>query len=444
MRSRHFAFVICVVLASRAFGGEIPMVRMAGSPAEVGKTWGETNKDVIAQTLKIHYVEKAAAAGISEDVLLDRAKVFLGIVQKIAPHWIEETKAAARAAGVREDLYLAFVACRPRNLFLHECTSYAVARQYAEGNAIFFHKTRDNVDRDQAAYILESSVKGIHKFIGVCDASSINCSMMVNDQGLAGSSDYPAHLTRKKDPNALVPEAAKPQYRGMMGGSMLRYVAEKASNCREALAIIEDLVKKGYYAGGDVNGNHWLLVDRKGTILEVSNNARHVASRFHTQKVYFSRLDESAAGKRLRGANEPIGFALFHQVARDRSICFRSSIAGMTVEIDPVHPELFTCAWVSLPVRSGSFPLLMGQTKFPVPSLNGEINRLSKQTKGKRQTWETLEQTTHADKQRLQKEVLAGMSTAKATQTAETLNQWSRKQTAALLERLASPDVQDK
>ena len=66
----------------------------------------------------------------------------------------------ARAAGVPEDLYIAYVGGKPRDLFLHECTSYAVARGDTDGKAIFFHKTRDNVDREQAAYILESSVRG--------------------------------------------------------------------------------------------------------------------------------------------------------------------------------------------------------------------------------------------------------------------------------------------
>ena len=304
------------------------------------------------------------------------------------------------------------------------------------------------------AYILESSLDGIHKFIAVTNASVIGCSMMVNDQGLAGSADYPAHLTRKGDPSALLPESADPQYRGMMAGSMLRYIAERASTCRQALEIIEDFVTKGYYAGGDVNGNHWLLVDREGTILEVSNNASHVASKFHTQKVYFSRFDNSPAAQDC-GANAPIGFSLFHGVARDPSICLKSSISGMTVEIDPAHPELLTCAWISLPVRSGSFPVLMGQTKTPTCLLNGEAYRLGKQSKGNPQSWEALEQAAHASKEGLKERVLANVanrvgdlrsavsagsrpapSTMRQGAQANLLQRWSREQSGMLVERL--------
>ena len=194
-------------------------------------------------------------------------------------------------------------------------------------------------------------------------------------------------------------------------------------------------MRKGYYAGGDVNGNHWLFVDREGVILEVSNNARHVASRFHTQKVYFSRLDGSAAAKRLREADGPIDFGLFHGVSRDPSICFKSSISGMTVEIDPAHPERLTCAWISLPVHTGSFPLLMGQTKTPMCLINGGAYLLGKRAKGDERLWETLERMAHASKERLKERVLANIAGDGAGQTAGILERWSQEQAGTLVER---------
>jgi len=278
---------------------------------------------------------------------------------------------------------------------------------------------------------MESSLPGIHKFIAVCDVSRITCSMMVNDQGLAGSGDYPAHLTRKNDPNALLPEPADPQYRGMMGGHILRYIAEKASTCAQALGIIEDFVKKGYYAGGKVNGQHWLFVDRHGTILEVSNNSRHVVSKFHTQKVYFSRKDDGQAAKQLRDATQPIDFHLFHSVSRDSSICLSNSISSMTVEIEPRHPDLLTCAWISLPARAGSFPLLMGQSKTPVSLLNGDAYLAGNKTKSSRPLWETTERRTHADKESLKQKLLAASHRQEATDMAD---RWAQEQAEKLLQ----------
>jgi hypothetical protein len=433
---RSVAVAACVLFVSRALAGEVTMIHLGGTPAEIGRTWGEINKKAIAHDIDANYLKKAAAAGISKDTLIERSQAFVRIAKKVAPHWLEEAKAIARAAGIDETLYVSFIGGRTRNRFLHECTSYSVSHEHTCGNAILFHKTRDNVKKAQAAYILDGSAQGLNKFIAICDASNINCSMMVNEKGLAGCCDYPATLTRKNDPSALVPEPAEPQYRGMMGGHFLRYIAERSSSCGEALETIRDFVKKGYYAGGTVNGQHWLFVDREGVILEVSSNSRHVVSKVHTQKVYFSRLDDSAAAKRLREKTDPIDFQLFHSVSRDPSICLGSSIAGMTVEIDPTYPELFTCAWVTLPARGVSFPLLMGQTRTPDCLLNGEAYSLGTKIEDKTRLWELIEQSAHLSKELLKHKIAAGRSANKPQREAQVLQQWSHQQAEMLVELL--------
>lgn len=415
-------------------------IHLAGTPEHVGATWGRLHKEVIARDLNADYLERAAAAAISTATLIERAATSLRITEQIAPHWLEEARATARAAGVPEDLYLAYRDGIVRDRFLHECTSYASAPPYTRGNAILFHKTRDNRARQQAAYVLTSSVTGIGKFIAICDASVLGCSMMVNDRGLAGCSDYPVELTRRGDPSALIPEPAEPQYRGLMAGTILRHIAERAGNCSEALAIIQEFVAKGYYAGGTVNGNHWLFVDRSGEVLEVSNNSRHVASRVHTQKAYFSRLDNSAAARRLRETEEPLDFQLFHSVARDPSICFGSSISGLTAEIDADHPERFTCAWVSLPVRALALPLLMGQSRTPACLVDGTAYELGRQGPPQTPRWEALERATHADKERLKEEIAASVAAGNPEEAhTELLDEWSKAQAARLIGELSQP-----
>jgi len=430
--SRQFAIaaVITATIGGLAVGStphehDAPTtVQLSGTPTEIGETWGAVNRQAIRKDME-RYLAKARAENLSEKTLIERAQTFVGIAKQVASHWIEESRAIAQAAGVDADLYLSFVANSPRGIGFHECTSYAVSRELTQGGAILFHKTRDNVDREQAACVLASSVKGVNKFIAVSNASALSCSMMVNDKGLAGSADYPAHLTRKNDPHALIPEAAQPQYRGMMSGSILRHVAEKASNCTQALSIIEDFVKKGYYAGGKVNGSHWLFVDRTGTIMEVSNNARHVVHRMHAEKVYFSRLDGSAAAKRLCQAERPIDFHLFHDVSRDPSICFGSSISGMTVEIDAEHPDVLTCAWVAFPARSLSVPVFMGVQKTPRCLFNGDLYTLGKTLDTERSRWEALERRTHADKQRLAGRIADLLEADRTAEAVDLLDTWT-------------------
>ena len=108
----------------------------------------------------------------------------------------------------------------------------------------------------------------------------------------------------------------------------------------------------------------------------------------------------------------------------------------MTVEIDPTHPELFTCAWVSLPVKGVSFPLLMGQTSTPACLLNGEANSLGKKAKKNTRLWEETEQSMHASKEQLQEKLAANLSTDDSEKTAQALNQWSKQQAEMLVELL--------
>ncbi len=399
-------------------------VELRGTPTEIGTTWGTVNGEAVRRAME-EYLAKARAEELSEKTLLERAQTFVDIAGRIAPHWIEEARAIARAAGVDADLYVSFLANMPRGIGFHECTSYAVSKEFTQHGALFFHKNRDNVDRDQAGYVLTSSVKGVNKFMAISNASAINCSMMVNDKGLAGSADYPAHLTRKGDPNALLPEPAEPRFRGVMNGFLLRHVAERASSCSEALDVVEDCVKKGYSAGGTVNGAHWLFVDRTGTILEVSSNARHVVSKIHTQKVYFSRLDSSAAAKKLRQAERPIDFHLFHNVSRDPSICLKSSISGMTVEIDAEHPDVLTCAWFTFPARSLSVPVFMGGRKTPCCLMSGDLYRAGKAADTDTSRWETLERKTRADKQRLAGKIADLLKAKQTAEAADLLDTWT-------------------
>jgi arylsulfatase A-like enzyme len=431
--------VILILTPQAAVADQPDMVHLAGTPEQIGTLWGERNREHIRHDVETGYWKRAEAAGISKETLLERSAFSVQIMQEIAPHWLDEARAAARAADVPEELYLAFLDGVVRDRFLHECTSYAVSRDHARDGAILFHKTRDNRDVPQVVSIVESSLEGIYKFISVSDATGIRCSMMVNEKGLAGAADYPAE--RKKDSSTLHLEPADPQQRGIMAGTILRYIAERASHCVEALAIIQDMVAKGYYAGGNVGGNHWLFVDRDGTILEVCNNARHVVSKVHTQRAYFSRLNNSPAARRLRESDEPVGFDLFRSVSRDPSICFGSSISGMTVEIDPEYPEWFTCAWVTLPVRAAAFPLWMGQQRTPTSLLDGTAYRLGKASPEQHLRWEALERSMHAEKQQLRQEVAASIAAGNpATAHTELLDQWSDTQAQRLVRALQQPD----
>ena len=330
MQNATLLTAVVLTAAQLSFAADPGMVRLAGTPEQIGTTWGEMNRESIARDLDAAYVKRAAAAGISRETLLERSAASLRIIEEIAPHWLDEARATARAAAVGEPLYLAYLDGVVRNRFLgedpEECTSYAVSRDHARDGAILFHKTRDNRDTPQAAYIVESSLEGINKFIAVSNATGIRCSMMVNDKGLAGAGDYPAN--RKKDSSTLHLEPAPDKFRGIMAGTILRHIAERASTCAEAL-----------------------------------------------------------------------------------------------------------------PVRAVAFPLLMGQSRTPASVVDGTAYALGTKSSGSIKRWETLEQSIHAEKERLKEELAASVAAGNPEAAhVKMMEQWSKAQARKLVDALKQPE----
>ena len=362
---------------------DIRMVRLAGSPAEIGAHWGRINAPHIQSALA-GYVERAKSAGLSEEELWRRAQPFLTIVGEIAPHWIEEARAAGQAAEVDGDCYLSFLANAPRSIGFsdempeHECTSYAAAPAVTAEGRVFFHRTRDNTPMPQAVAILRSTVPGVNKFVTGVYAHSIWPSFMINERGLIASADMSG-----KDAN--------PRFRGLMNGAMLRHIAERAGSCDEALELIRTYLEKGWYAGGG-QGTRWTILDRTGRILDVQHAAAANTLKFAyvATPTHITWPDRAAAG-RLKSAAAPISFLDFRNIYRDESILVKSSILGVTVSMDPEFPELLTAMWVSLPARGLAFPLYMGCEATPEPLLDGTVYEICRQVTGEAARWEQVE-----------------------------------------------------
>jgi len=405
-------------------------LELSGPPARVGRLWGSTNAQAIAHDLREHYLKPAREEGICDETLVERSQRFIEIAAGIAPWWLEETRAVAAAAGVDGDLYTSFVAGVYRRLYAHpECTSYTVHADYTRDHAVFLHKTRDNAQRAQSAFVLNSSDPEVNRFIAVTDASVVTCMMMVNDKGLAGAADT----------GGL--DETHPRHRGLMNTFILRHIAETCTCCADALDTIQGFVARGHYAGGDRTGTHWLFVDREGTALEVSHNAAKVSFEYHTGKVYFSARADTHAAAKLHQAESPIDFHIFHRASRDPSICFDTSISGMTVEIDREHPSDLTCAWISLPARSLSVPVLMGQASTPLCLLNGQAHALGDGASCAPSVWEQAEEELHTSKQTVRKEAASLLAGPRSNLAAPLLEEWGQAQAARCVGLLESRQI---
>ena len=362
-----------------------------GSPREIGTAFGEMHQTAL-QEEQAAWLERGAEHNVSRDDLLALAAPSTGVVEEIAPHWLEEASATAQAAGLDEGAYIAGMfylgptAQGGRKWFCpepDECTSYTVSSDYTQGNRAFFHRTRDNAPRPQTGALWETKLPDVNRFMAVTYSIERSLSVFVNDRGLVSSGDQggPPSTTRRDA--------------GIMSGLVKRYVAERASSCEEALEIIEWFTGEGWYAGGKP-GSRYTMADLSGTILDICHNSDpgSLTWRRVEGKSHITRTWEGTGDQMLQDLPEPVDFLAFRNIYRhpDARICRgRNSIAGMTVRVHPEFPDSLTTAWFSFPSVSLAFPLYMGGTGTPKPLMDGSLYELCADLPEDVPTWETIE-----------------------------------------------------
>jgi len=343
-------------------------VSLIGTTEEIATRWSEINGEIVRDEINL-FEKECTQRNISCYELIRRSEKFIRIADEIAPHWLKEADIIATKVGIDPDIYKAYIGGRYRGLVFHgeECTSFTALRQATKDGRIFFHKNRDNWDKKQCAFLMKSTDLGLNKFFAIADAQVIGCMMMVNEKGLAASADTGGTLPVRR-----------PAYGGMMNVALLRYLAENASNSEEGVELIKEMVGKGYYAGGANTGTHWLLADKNSTAIEVSCNSDEVDVRPIEKDIYFSARQNGAASKKLIENSGEIDFPMFNAVSRDDSVCFKSSVSGMSVEISCDAPAILTTCWTALPAKSIPVPVFMGAVEVPHPLIDGTLYLLGK------------------------------------------------------------------
>ena len=416
----------------------VPMVRtFTGSPRDIGTAFGQSQRESLREA-QAAWLARAAKNNVAPEDLLDLVKPMVAVVREVAPHWIEEAEAVAEAAELDPALYVARMfyigqaSTGFRGWFVPEgeddCTSYIVTRQFTEGNATLFHRTRDNTPDRQTGAIWDTQLPGIHKFLAVTYTNSREPSVIVNEKGLAGSAD------------AVGPSATKRKDVGMMNGLMLRYIAEKASDCGEALEIIERFVENGWYAGGKP-GTRWTIVDRHGTVLDAahSSDGGSLTHHYRTGKSHVTVTRGGTADKMLEQLNEPVRLTAFRNVSREPDARIhqgRASVAGMTIRIHPEHPEYLTSAWFSFPAVSLAFPMYMGGTETPLPLMDGSVYDLCAAMPADYEGWKAMEEALYQNALRFEAEVEPLLAAGHLEEARQRIDAWTQTVTAAHLECL--------
>jgi hypothetical protein len=118
-------FLIGLAGVTPSSAGEVLVLE--GNAAEVGKLWGETNKESIIKAFNA-FLSRAEG---KEEQMRSFAKLSIDLSKKIGcSYWIDELNAIADTAGIDRELYIAFTFGRYRDLALLYkgvgCTTFAV------------------------------------------------------------------------------------------------------------------------------------------------------------------------------------------------------------------------------------------------------------------------------------------------------------------------------
>jgi len=351
------------------------IISLSGDARDVGKRVGKLNAEDIRKHVR-EMTDGWRKRGLTDDQMRQRSEPFRRFADKFAPHWLDELHAIAAAADVDPDQYTAFLAGKYRDLFfVEECTSFLAVGSATADGATLFHKNRDNVARAQCLLrkkIAHSSAP--FGFYGVGDTSDIGLMMMVNERGVAGSADVGG------------PAEDRPKGKGVMNPYILRLVAERAERCEDALEIVQQCLRDGWYAGGSTVGTNWLFADRFGKGLRVAQNSYQEEHWFFEDTVALLAREETEGARLITDKKGRITLADMNAAATHPSICFATSVSALSVRIDPDKPAELSSVWTALPAWSPYVPLLPAVDGVPKSIADGaffekayELRRLDEQ-----------------------------------------------------------------
>lgn len=242
-------------------------ISLAGSAHEVGKEYGALIGPALRARLERVRVQAGSKGLVAADIRA-RVPAFTELLDQVAPHWLEEIEGVAAATDI-EPADLLALNCLPDDFWDvssagHECTSYlAIGSASATGESLL-HKNRD--ERDWLQNVHVKQLVGTHRYMAGVDIGQVGIAQFVNEHGLCGANNTGSHIP-----------ASESIVNGLGDCLVMRFIAERARCCEDALHLIEELIDRGICGGAGPNrGTIYLFADRdRGLIVE--NTSRHLA-----------------------------------------------------------------------------------------------------------------------------------------------------------------------
>lgn len=338
------------------------MVSLKGTADKVGKLFGEIAKESI--------IEIASSFAPSKGLERMRER-FLQVVAYVAPHWLEEGEAISDASGVDFELLLAY------NLpsLKDECTSF-IALSTESGFPVL-HKNRDFAVQRQSFFI--KKVNRCYKFIGGATPLDLGIAYFLNEAGLAGACNTGGY-------SGIEPSG------GLLDRHLMRLIAERASDRKEALEIVKDMLDKDFLSTeGENRGFILLLLDREGgMVIEYTpkelkwEEAREgLLIRSNSFLLLGNHKEDLSSQHRLERAWELLGgkgkvkpediWATASDRAGSYPICNKHTVSAFTAILHPLLPSLsLVFAFPGPPDRAIPFPLSIAMEETPEELIRGD------------------------------------------------------------------------
>jgi len=234
-------------------------ILLSGAPRDLGRDCGELAGTRLRDRIA-HMRTNAARSGWSDAALLERGQAFARTVARHAPHWRDEAEGVALGACVSaDDLFV--LDSLPDEFWVEDggCTSCIVVGTASAEGAPMLHKNRDLVNAVQDTHL---RAVGDSRVLASRCVGGNGFGHFHSSRGLAGANNTGACI--------LESERRDGAFRCV---HLLRRVAERASTCDEAVAVLEDAVAKEFAGtSGASRGMIFLFVDRtSGVVVEMTS-----------------------------------------------------------------------------------------------------------------------------------------------------------------------------
>lgn len=338
------------------------MIALKGTAEAVGKSFGEIAKKSVLELASLFKPPE------NWEKRIERFKDILG---EVAPHWLEEGEAICQSAGIDFSLLLAY------NLPSHTdgCTSFIALN--TESGFPILHKNRDFAIERQSFFI--KKIEGYQKFIAGASCLDLGVAYFLNEAGLAGACNTGGHCDDEPTD-------------GLLDRHLLRLMAERARDRKEALGIAQDLLNAGFLSTeGENRGFIILLLDKEGGMV-IEYTAKELKweeakdgllIRSNSFLLLENKKDDISSQQRLQRAWELLGGKGkvkpedIWAVAGDREgsypICGKHTVGALTVVLHPLLPSLsLAFAFPGPPDKAFPFPLSIASDETPEELIGGD------------------------------------------------------------------------